>query len=459
MPIQNHRGTKRAKHARSLKTPPGRGLPFFAFIILGFAIVNAIGFVLLMLPPSSADGDFTNPVDALFTATSATSDTGLVTVVTATHWSSFGQGVILGLIQVGGLGFMLFSSSVILLSRRQINLHDFRFRDTLGVSNFRSFFVLFLQSVALTIVVEAVGAYLFWRHFHESGIDSSVWHSVFYSVSAFNNAGFDLNSSLSLVDYASTPYILMSVAGIVIVGGLSVPLIFEVITKHKRRKFSIDTKLALIATLFLLILGTVVIFAFERGNAGTLGALDSGAQVSNAFFSSAITRSAGFTSLDIGAMAAETLIFMMVLMFIGGVSGSTAGGIKVNTFTVLSLTAVSYIRGRSKVVAFGHRIPEVEIHRAVSVFFFSCIFILVIVLVLAVIEEASLIQTSFETVSAFSTVGLSTGITPALTTAGKLIICLTMFVGRLGPLVMIMALARPLLREEKEYPEEEVRIG
>ena len=438
------------------------GLNIFVALTLGFALLILVGFALLMLPHASASGEWTNPRTALFTATSAVTDTGLVTVETGSYWSEFGQTIILILIQLGGLGFMAVTSFLLLMAARRVLFRDFRVADALGTNNAREFARLIYWTLGITFVMEVVGILLLGFLLRGEGTSGHPWWSAtFHAISSFNNAGFDtVGDGSSLANYANNAQVLSVVAVLSFIGALSAPVIVALVSLMRGRQLGLDAKLALATVLALVVIGTLLIFLMERHNPDTLGPLSTPGKLVNSFFTSITARTAGFSSLNMGALGLRALFIIMILMFIGGVSGSTAGGIKVTTFSVLWLTALSYIRGRRHVDIFRQRIPETQIHKAVAVVFFALALVLVIALALSATDDGiSFRDLSFETVSAFGTVGFSTGITSSLSAAGQLLLVFTMFVGRLGPLTVALALTESRAVQEEECPEADVRVG
>ncbi|MDP2954282.1 MAG: potassium transporter TrkG [Chloroflexota bacterium] len=434
-------------------------MPFFLLLIMGFAVFILVGAVLLALPESSAAGDFTSPVDALFTATSAVTVTGLAVVTTGDYWSPFGQAVILVLIQLGGLGFMVMSSILLILAGQRVSWRDFRLRDALGTTGGKGFARLVLKTLAITVVFEGLGTFLLWTRFQgQMTPEEDWWQAAFHAISAFNNAGFDIiRGGQGMVAYRGDTFFLAVVMLLIFFGGLSAPVIVEMVTHRGWSRLSLDAKLALSATAGLLALGALGVFFLEYS--GSLGDMPLPDKALNAFFTSVTARTAGFSTLDLGAFSQQALFLMAALMFVGGVSGSTAGGIKVNTFTALVVTAFSYVTGRRNVSAFGREIPEGQVHQAIAVALLSGLTVYVASMVLTFTESASFLSLSFESVSAFGTVGLTTGVTPTLSLPGRLIITVAMFVGRLGPLTIALALTERQKGEAARYPEEPIRVG
>lgn len=437
-----------------------RDLPFFSIVLLGYGVATLVGFVLLMLPVSSASNAFTPPIDALFTAASSISDTGLVVVNTGAHWSFFGQMVILVLIQLGGLGLMIISSFLLLTAGKRVHLTDFRIEDAIGASSKGGLIKTAVRALIITAIFEAGGIFLLaTRPAPGVAAGPDWWPSVFHAISAFNNAGFDVTTNAQGFSiFQRDAFTLMVLSGLVFFGSLSAPVIVEVAIRSIRGGFSLDTKLALTTTIGLLALGALGFWVLERTNAASMGGMGEPERMLNAFFISMSSRTAGFSTLNLGHLMQQSMLLIMILMFIGGVSGSTAGGIKVNTFAVMVLTSLAYLRGRNKVCAFQREVPENQVHKAVAVTSLSLLAILVVALTLSFTERFSFQQIAFETVSAFGTVGFSTGITPDLTPAGKMLLSLSMFIGRLGPLTVALALAREEPRPVR-YAEEKVRVG
>jgi trk system potassium uptake protein len=313
-----------------------------------------------------------------------------------------------------------------------------------------------------TVIVEAAGAAMYYLHF--SSLFSSgeaLWRSVFHSVSAFNNCGFDLSGGFqSLIGYQRNPLFLLTTAGLIILGGISFLVVVDFLKKRgKWNGFTLDTKLVLSMTAILLAAGTVIFLITESENPNTLGPLSFPAKVLNAFFQSVTARTAGFASINIGAMMNFSLFFLMGLMFVGGASGSTAGGIKVNTFGMLTATIWSSIKGKEQPDAFGRQFITSQVMRAITLVLISLGFIFVIIFALSITEKVDFIKIVFETFSAFGTVGLTTGITPTLSVLGRILIIITMFVGRLGPITLTLALIQQRPQVNYRYPQESVRIG
>lgn len=435
-------------------------------LIIGFAIVIAIGTVILMLPVSSADGTWTRPLDALFTATSAVCVTGLVVLDTGTYWSPFGHVVILALIQVGGFGFMTGSTLLLfLLIGRRTGLRDrIRVQASTGVPELGSVTTLVKRIAAFTIIAEVLGALVIAAAFFGEGLDlgQAAWWGVFHSVSAFNNAGFDLTGGFrSLSDYAGDPWILGAIGVLIILGGLGFAIVGDVLAKRRWSRLALETKLVVATSVALIVGGAVAIGAFEWSNPATLGALPEAQRPLNAIFESVTLRTAGFSVLDTSALDEASLFVVMALMFIGGASGSTAGGIKVNTFSILLVVIVSTARGLPSAEAFGRRIQHILIYRALSVALLSIAIVFTIGLLLQVLTppEMTFVQVMFEAISAVGTVGASTGITPDLPDPARLVTIVAMFMGRLGPLTLVLALtarARPVLARPAV---ESMRIG
>ena len=452
---------KAPKRLRAAPTPA-------ASLLILFTVLITVGSGLLMLPIATNDGSATRFIDALFTATSAACVTGLTVLDTATHWSPFGQVVILLLIQVGGFGIMAGSTLLLFLFiRRRTTLRDrVLVQESLGGLHLGSVTSLVKRIAIFTIVCEVIGAIVLSIAFTSGpeagppGDPLGIWWGVFHSISAFNNAGFDLTGDFrSLTPFVDDWIVLLTIGTLLTAGGLGFAIVGDAIGRRRWGRMALETKLVLLTTGSLLIGGAALIGFTEWSNAATLGALPAEQRLLNAFFESATLRTAGFTALDTGAFAEATLFVVMALMFIGGASGSTAGGIKVNTFSVLLIAIASTVRGQPSAQAFGRRIQHAIVYRALAVALLSVAFVFAIGLGLTLTTDATFVQTLFEAVSAFGTVGATTGITPDLSDPARLITSFAMFVGRLGPLTLVLALAARARPMPYRPAVESVRIG
>ncbi len=424
-----------------------------AFVLLvGFSLLILVGTVLLALPISSASGTWTVPLTALFTATSAVCVTGLVLVDTATYWSPFGQAVILALVQIGGFGFMTGSTLLLfVLVGRRTGLRDrVLAQASTDTQNLGSVTTVIRRVALFTVVVEVAGAVVLTLTFLARGEQPlhAAISGVFHSISAFNNAGFDLMGDFrSLTGYADDAPVLLAIAVLFVLGALGFAIVGDVAAKRRWTRLALETKVVVLTSAVLLVGGAVLIGAFEWSNPQTLGALAPPDRVVNAIFTAATTRTAGFNSIPTEHMLEISLLIMIPLMFIGGASGSTAGGIKVNTFSLLLIAIISTARGNPSAVAFGRRIPHIVVYRAMAVALLSVAVVFVLGLGLELTAGGRLIDRAFEAVSALGTVGLSTGLTRELPDPARLLVAAVMFVGRLGPLTLVLALtarARPV---------------
>jgi len=448
---------KRLRHA-----PP----PAVSLLLL-FAILITVGTLLLMLPIASASGEATRFIDALFTATSASCVTGLVVLDTANHWSPFGQVVIMVLIQLGGFGIMAGSTLLLFLFLRRTTLRDrVLVQESLGGMQLGSVTTLVKRIAIFTLVCELIGAVVLSIAFMAGPEAGPKWHpmgiwwGIFHSISAFNNAGFDLTGGFqSLIPFRDDWVVLLTHGLLLVLGGLGFAIVGDAVARRRWSRMALETKLVISATIVLLVGGTVLIGLIEWNNPATLGAMPADQRVLNAFFESATLRTAGFTALDTGALVESTLFVVMALMFIGGASGSTAGGIKVNTFAVLVIAIISTVKGEPSATAFGRRIKHAIVYRALAVLMLAIGFVFLTGLGLTLTTDATFVQTLFEAVSAFGTVGASTGITPELSDPARIITAFAMFVGRLGPLTLVLALAARAHPVSYRPAVESVRIG
>ena len=446
--------------SRIRRPPP----PAAVVLATGFALLILAGTLALMLPISSASGDWTRPLDALFTATSAVCVTGLVVVDTATYWSPFGHVVLLVLIQAGGFGFMTGSTLLLfLLVGRRTGLRDrILAQESTGVRDLGSVTTVLKRVALFTIIAEGIGTVVlglaFLARYEDAG--TAAWYGLFHSISAFNNAGFDLMGEFrSLTEFANDPFVLAPIALLILVGGLGFAIVGDALAKRRWSRFALETKLVLLTTVFLLVGGTVAIALFEWSNPATLGAMPEGQRILNAAFEAATLRTAGFSALPTGELAVASLFVVMALMFIGGASGSTAGGIKVNTFSILLFTIISTARGRPSAEAFGRRVPHLLIYRALSVALLSVAAVFIFALGLQLLSAESFVNVLFEAVSALGTVGASTGITVSLPDPARAWLIPAMYIGRLGPLTLVLALAARTKPVRVRPAVETIRIG
>ena len=448
---------------RTRQPPP----PAVALLLL-FAVLITVGTILLMLPIATSTGQSTRFLDALFTATSAACVTGLVVLDTGTYWSPFGQVVILALIQAGGFGIMAGSTLLLLvfLGRRSTLRDRLLVNESLGGLQLGTVTQLVKRIAMFTIACELVGAVVLSIAFMAGPEAGPPWHplgiwwGIFHSISAFNNAGFDLTGGFqSLIPFRDDWVVLLTHGVLLVLGGLGFAIVGDAVRRRRWTRMALETKLVLGTTVALLLSGTVLLGMTEWSNPETLGALPPDQRVLNALFESATLRTAGFTALDTGAFLQASLFVVMALMFIGGASGSTAGGIKVNTFAVLLIAIVSTAKGDPSATAFGRRIKHAIVYRALAVAQLSIAFVFLTGLGLTLTTDATFVQTLFEAVSAFGTVGASTGITPELPDPARLIVVLAMFAGRLGPLTLVLALTARAHPVSYRPAVESVRIG
>lgn len=437
-------------------------------IALGFLIIILTGAVLLTLPVSARTGQPTDFLDALFTATSATCVTGLITVGTATHWSGFGQVVILLLIQIGGLGFMSLASIASFLTRRTITLRE-RMVMSAGLNLTENAGIVRLTRRVLfgTLAFEGAGAVLLATRFiPRAGLWQGIKMGVFHSVSAFCNAGFDLigtpdNPFASLTGYTDDFVVNVTIMALIVIGGLGF-FVWGDIWDNKRRfrRLRLHTKLVLVTTALLLCAGFLLTLLFEWGNPQTLGAMPVQDKLLAAAFQSVTLRTAGFNTIDQAALTGPSQAVACLLMMIGGSPGSTAGGIKTVTAAVLVLSAISALRGKTTVSAFGRTIVSRSIMNAVTMMIVGGTLSLTGACVISYSEGAPFGMCLFEAVSAFATVGLSMGLTPTLHTLSRLILILLMYLGRVGVLTLgVAVLMRHREPPKMQYPDADVMVG
>ncbi|MCX7623059.1 MAG: potassium transporter TrkG [Thermomicrobium sp.] len=442
---------------------PRRPRPIAVRLAVGFALLILAGTALLSLPFASADGQRVPLVDALFTATSAVCVTGLVVRDTATSWSGFGQAVILLLIQLGGFGFATSATLLLALLGIRPTLRDrLACGMSLGEPGPGGVVRLLRRLAVLTLAIELAGALvLLPTSIAVTGsVGHGLWWALFHSVSAFNNAGFDIVGGFrSLVPYQHAPQVLLPIAALVIAGGLSFAVLSDVARERRWGRLTLDSKIVLATTGLLLVVGTLLLLVFEWNNPYTLGRLGLRDRLVNAFFHAVVPRTAGFNSLDVAHLRDESLFTTIGLMFIGGASGSFAGGIKVQSFAVLVLAVWTVLRGRPHVAAFGREIPAEFVYRAMAIALLAVALVFASSFVVSLVEPFGLLALWFEVTSAFGTVGLSTGITPELHSVSKLVLVATMFVGRLGPLTLALALAERARPEPVRYARTAVALG
>lgn len=419
-------------------------------LVFGFACAVLVGTVVLMLPASRSGPGGASFITALFTSTSAVCVTGLAVVDTPSYWSGFGEAVILGLVQVGGFGIMTFASLLGLLVSRRMGLRTRLTAATetqaLGLGDVRRVLV---GVVKVSLVFEVATAMLLAARFmigYDESFGRAAYEGVFHSVMAFNNAGFALYSD-SLIRFVGDPWICLPVCVAVVAGALGFPVLFELRREFRRpQSWSLHTKMTVTVSGALLALGTVFVTASEWNNADTLGALAYPKRLLAGFVQAVMPRSGGFNTLDYAQMNESTLLGTVALMFIGGGPASTAGGIKVTTFIVLFFVIYAEVRGDRSIHAFDRRIDDRAVRQALTVALLSVAAVVGSTLLLLQLTSFATHRVLFEATSAFATVGLSTGITADLPTSGKLILIALMFVGRLGPTILVSAL---VLRERE----------
>ena len=438
-------------------------------MVIGFALVILIGGILLNLPIATQSGEQIGLLDALFTATSAVCVTGLVVVDTATYWSTFGQVIIILLIQIGGLGFMTVTTLFALITKKKINLKErLLIQESLNQVDLSGLVKLTRYVLITTLIIEGVGAVLLSTVFiPQFGIVEGAWYSIFHAISAFCNAGFDLMGPISgpfssLTFYVNNFTVTMTISGLIILGGLGFPVILDVIKHKKISRLNLHSKVVLLTTVILIGIGMVFILLVESRNPETLGKLSIKGKVLASFFQSVTTRTAGFNTIDLTIMHQSSIFIMIILMFIGASPASTGGGIKTTTLATLILTVKAFILQKSDIEVYNRRLDTTTTRKALGIFFIGIVVVVGGTLIISLTDSHfTLVEAGFEVVSAFATVGLSIGGTPSLGSVGKLFIMLFMFMGRVGSLTIFLALASRGLKKNPpiRYPEGKIIVG
>ncbi|WP_235507961.1 TrkH family potassium uptake protein [Agromyces sp. Soil535] len=432
-------------------------------VVVGFVGAIAIGTILLLLPGMTAPGRSTTFVDALFTATSAVTTTGLASVDTATHWTFLGQLAIIVMTQVGGLGILISAALVGVLLARRLSLRTrLNAASEFQAEGFTDLRKLVRAVVGLTLLIEAIVALLLFLRFlihYGWDVGRAAWNAVFDSISAFANLGFALQTD-NMMGFVSDPFVCLPLCAGVILGGLGFPVIVQLWRDwaHPLR-WSMNTNLMVTGTIGLLVLGSAYLTFVEWDNPDTFGRLDPPARVLAGFFASTMTRTGGFNSVDLAAMRDESWFASDVLMFIGAGPASVGGGIRVTTFLVLFFIMLAELRGEGNVNIFGKRLSRAVHRQAITIVLISVAVVVAPTLLLLQLTEFPLGRVLFEVISAFSTTGLSTGITPDLPDSAKIVLAVVMLVGRVGPLTLGGAL---VLRERRilyEFPRERPVVG
>lgn len=437
----------------------------FKIIVFGFFALILLGSVLLCLPVSSRSGEPTSFLDSSFTATSAVCVTGLVRFDTHNYWSAFGQSVILCLIQIGGMGFMTVCITVLSMTRKKIGLaHRELMQSSVSAPQLGGIVRMTRFILLGCLIIELTGAFLLSFAFvPRFGVLKGIWYSVFHSVSAFCNAGFDLMGESgdfsSLTPFSSNIYVCVIICALIIIGGLGFFVWRDIIDcRFRFSHFRLQTKTVLIVSAVLIVVGGVIIFLSELRASAKEG-VNFPQQVGSAVFQSVSARTAGFNTIDLSAMSQAGLFVMILLMLVGGSPGSTAGGMKTTTFAVLASSVISTFKHKKNTEMLGRRLDENATRLAM------CVAVLYLFLAsggaiaISIIEDLPFMNSLFETASAVATVGLTTGITPSLGIASEVIIILLMFIGRVGSITVLLAFSSYKSKAQSQKPLEKIQIG
>ena len=446
------------------------GLKPINVLPIGFIVVILTGALLLMLPISSKNGASLPFLDALFTATSATCVTGLVVADTGTYFSLFGQIVVILLIQIGGLGIMTMSMILFSFTGRKISLHDrMSMAEGLGESRLQGVVRLTRGALLVTGLVELTGAILLsFRFIPQYGLAKGMWFSVFHSISAFCNAGFDLIGGYrSMTLYDKDPFVLLTIMGLIVAGGLGFGVIINLRNTRDLRRLRLHSKMVLTGTAFLILIGTLAFLWIEYENPKTIGSMNLFDKIVNSMFQSVTLRTAGFNSIDQLAMHDASKGVGILLMLVGGGPAGTAGGLKITTVFTLFLAARAYLRGKFETEAFGRTIPLEQTRRALTITLLGSVFLVGMAMMLSFSEQdmpagsLGLLNQLYEATSAFCTVGVSTGVSAAGSSVTRVILILLMYAGRVGLVTVALSLVESTTRKEPvlHYPQEDVLIG
>ncbi|WP_419727640.1 TrkH family potassium uptake protein [Terrisporobacter petrolearius] len=438
-------------------------------MVIGFGVVILFGGLILNLPIAAKSGKSVGLLNALFTSTSAVCVTGLIVVDTSTYWNEFGQLVIISLIQIGGLGFMTMATMFSLLTGKKINLRErLLIQESLNQRDLSGLVKLTRYIIMMTFAIEGTGALLLSMVFiPKLGLIKGIWYSVFHSISAFCNAGFDLMGPISgeyssLMYFVDNSLINLVICGLIVLGGIGFPVLLDVINNKKYSKLNVHSKIVINTTAILIAIGFLFIFIVEFNNKGSLGGLNMKEKLLSSLFQSVTLRTAGYSTIDLTVLKESTLFLMIILMLIGASPASTGGGLKTTTVATLFLTVKSFILGKEDIEVYQRRISSTTVRKSLGIFFIGVFVALFGTLTLTIVSPGfSLLESAFEVVSAFATVGLSLGGSPTLTSFGKIIIMILMFSGRVGSLTIFIALLSrsKKIKSKVRYAEGKIIVG
>lgn len=432
-------------------------------LALGFILLILVGALILTLPISTTSGESTNFLDALFTATSAVCVTGLIVVDTGSYWNSFGQTVIMILIEIGGLGFMSFTTLIAIILGKKITLRErLILQDAMNTFNIQGLVKMVKYVLVFTVSVQFFGALLLSTQFvPEHGLGRGIFYSIFHSISAFCNAGFDvLGKSNSLISYNSNVVVITVISSLIIIGGLGFTVWSELYSSKSLKRVSLHSKMVILMTTVLVLGGAILMFLFEHNNVNTMANMSFVDKVMNSFFASVTPRTAGFNSISTDGMTTAGQFLTIILMFIGGSPGSTAGGIKTTTIGILIVTVICVVRGREDSEVFHKRFSKDIVYKAFTLVFIGFSLVIAVTMLLSYTEKgASFISLFYETVSALGTAGLTLGLTPQLSSIGKVLIIFMMYLGRVGPLTVVLSITKKKINSGIRYPEGKILIG
>lgn len=459
--IQHHPADATPQSSQNKRS--GRRMQTPQVLIIGFALMIAVGTLLLKLPASAATDVPISWMDAFFTSTSAITVTGLSVRTTALDYSRFGQVIILILLQVGGIGFTAFSVLLLRLIGRRVTLNErFIIQQSLGVEQAGNLGRLSLYVLGVTLSIEAVGAFFLWLRWRATIPDDAVFMAIFHAISSYCNAGFDLFSGTDrgvLFGYGSDMISLGVLSGLILLGGFGVTVIYDISNRRSDRPLALNTRITLVSAVILTVTGTLIMLLDKSIYTNVLSHLTFPEQVTVSLFTIISARTAGVTILPLEQLSQVTQTIIMIWMFIGGAPASMAGGISTSAFGILLISVIATVRGRSAAVAFGRTLPAETISKAVAIIAVSTLLVVIMTLMLSFIGTSNIFTEGFEVISAFANTGYSLNFTTQLDNWERFLIAFTMFWGRLGPLTIVVALAQseqPLLIR---YPEEPVILG